>query len=88
MTVTTQYPRSTLDLRNTLAAARRLAQARGEEVICQLSGEQTTARGGDSGNPISGSPHRVLAIVRPDEPIIFCGMFPSSPAGSARLTIG
>lgn len=68
---------TTQTLRDTLADARRLAQARGKEVICQLGGEQTTAHPRDSSSRISKNPNGVVAIVRPDEPIVFCGLFPS-----------
>lgn len=67
----------TQTLRDTLADARRLAQARGKEVIVQLGGERTTARLEDGSNPIGRNPERVVAIVRPDEPIVFCGLFSS-----------
>jgi len=68
---------TTQTLRDTLADARRLAQTRGKEVICQLGGERTTSPPRDSSSPISRKPHGVVAIVRPDEPIVFCGLFPS-----------
>jgi hypothetical protein len=68
---------TTQTLRDTLADARRLAQTRGKEVICELGGEQTTAPPGDGSGPISRNPHRLVAIVRPDEPIVYCGLLPS-----------
>ena len=68
---------TTQALRSALADARRQAQRDKREVICVVAGSESSAMrsrthmydGRDLGD--------VRAIVRPDEPILYCGLFPA-----------
>jgi hypothetical protein len=70
-------------LRNTLADARIRAQYEGREVTCIVDENgmtEITRRA-----PGVCGPHCVRAVVRPDEPILFCGLLPE-PLASDRLS--
>ena len=67
---------TTQALSSTLADARSLAQREKHEVICLFAGDDTApmvrAQRGHGHPEVRG----IRAIVRPDEPILFCGVFP------------
>ena len=65
---------TTQTLRTALADARTRAQCERRDVICLVSAEEMTdaSRRG----PRGGGPHGIRVIVRPDEPVVFCGLFP------------
>ena len=67
---------TTQALEAALSGARRQAQQMRKEVVCHLDNEQAAAGPGQPGHAIAGTSQQLVAIVRPDEPIVFCGLFP------------
>ena len=73
---------TTQALSSALANARSRAQRERHEVICLIAGENAVTSlpyQSDHGQRDHGrhEAQGIRAIVRPDEPILFCGLFPT-----------
>jgi hypothetical protein len=68
---------STQALSGTLAEARSRAQRDKCEVVCLFAGDDTAPVSRDQRGHGPPEPQGIRAIVRPDEPILFCGVFPA-----------
>jgi len=67
---------TTQALRNALADARNRAQRERREVICLIAEDDASVSCHQRG-PGETDWLGIRAIVRPDEPILFCGVFPA-----------
>ena len=68
---------TTQALSSALANARSRAQRENHEVICIIAGEVTATMSPRQRASDQAEAHGIRAIVRPDEPILFCGLFPA-----------
>jgi hypothetical protein len=68
---------TTQALRSALADARRQAQRDKHEVICMIAESDFSAAQSPTGLQHHRDSGDVRAIVRPDEPILYCGLFPA-----------
>lgn len=68
---------TTQALKSALADARNRAQRERREVICPISGDDTAPTSRHQRGHAQPDLQGIRAIVRPDEPILFCGLFPA-----------
>ena len=64
-----------LEFRTALANARARADREGRAVVCYLPNGGAAARSQAAGRSESHRRQTVHAIVRPDEPVLYCGLF-------------
>jgi hypothetical protein len=67
---------TTQALSSTLADARNRAQREKREVICLFAEDDTAPSSRDQRGHGHPGVQGIRAIVRPDEPVLFCGLFP------------
>jgi hypothetical protein len=66
-----------LEFRTALANARARADREGRAVVCYLPNGGAAARSQAAGRSEGHGRQTVRAIVRPDEPVLYCGLFPA-----------
>jgi hypothetical protein len=68
---------ATLEFRTALANARARADREGRAVVCHIPNGRAASRLQAAGRSERQGHHTVQAIVRPDEPVLYCGLFPA-----------
>ena len=73
---------ATLEFKTALADAR--ADREGSSVVCYIANGRVAARSQAAGRSERQGQQTVQAIVRLDEPVLYCGWFPAWCGGTAR----
>jgi hypothetical protein len=68
---------ATLEFKTALADARARADREGRAVACYIPNGRVAARSQAAGRSERQGQQTVQAIVRPDEPVLHCGLFPA-----------